>query len=194
MDEQNCCPICLLPEPLIRTPCHHFACKICFERILLTTTNSSHGANSYIDPYRSTIEDQEDLLIESCPAWGRCPFCRTKINLFDLVLNDDCIDKHEGFLVCDKDDVPIEGCIFQTQDIDLLVKSFIFPSKEIRKEGIMAIVDQKKLPMITMHQNDKNLSASSISVKQKFFEPGSFFHEKSNTFHGTLNWKVCPYI
>jgi hypothetical protein len=197
-DDDDCCAICLLPEPMLRTPCHHVACKICFERILLTTANNSHAMGSYVDVYRSTIEHQEDLLITSCPTWGRCPFCRAKINLFDLVLNDDCVHKREGFWDCDRDEkileAPFEGCIFQAQDVDSPVKSFVFPSREMRKEGIMAMVDQKKLPMITLNRKENTMSDATTSTKQKFFEPGCFFHQKSNTFHGTINWKVCRHM
>jgi len=85
MDQEDC-QICLLPvsqQPLLYTRCHHCACKNCFEKILLPTgrRNISLIRSEYESHEKERIED---AIVASCPGWGRCPFCRNLINLFEL--------------------------------------------------------------------------------------------------------------
>ena len=201
MDDSNCCPICLLPDqqPLLQTPCHHAACSTCLERIVLATTDTTQLMDDSVNVFQNTTEWQEDLLVASCPTWGRCPFCRQAIYLFDLTEECNEVSGSTRETLWDQDrnwniaETPLKGCIFQAQDVDLLFKSFVFPSneatqqEEVVEDEIRTLVNQAQRPLVTLNLLE--------GFPQDFpshivLEPGCFFHEKSNTFHGMIDWKV----
>ena len=81
MTSREECPICFTTDtPLLVTPCNHLACKLCLERLILST----NMVMAERDNINEDMETVQDCIVASCPTRGRCPLCRQYINMFDL--------------------------------------------------------------------------------------------------------------
>ena len=83
MDKE--CQICMIEGPLLWMPCCHRACQVCLERVLFMRVNDESSIHENIAA-NSIIHDEE--LIENnyanCSGWGRCPFCRRLLSMYDI--------------------------------------------------------------------------------------------------------------
>jgi len=81
-NEETTCDICFTTKPLLVTPCQHRACQDCFEHLLLSTSDAPVETPQQ---NRNCQEFLEDCIVAACPTRGKCPFCRSYLNLFELV-------------------------------------------------------------------------------------------------------------
>ena len=166
------CPICLLPKILVFTKCSHASCLECFERILLATSLSP-GNVALNDGDNDGDEALEERIIMTCPTRGRCPFCRSYVNMFDLKYCDGQPDPQN--LVYDKNtnlkDSPLNGLEF-SDGASASITSTTFSFKE-------------RIPEVLLHSDE---SGSKNLVRSQPFDGGYYYHPKSMILSGIINW------
>lgn len=177
-EEELACPICLLPDqhPVI-TPCCHKACLQCFERILLTTNPGSN----YYSMTGNEQEDEaiEDTIIRHCPTRGRCPFCRVNINMFDLRKQTlSSFEKYDNQDLINQLD-SVYDPILSMKDTPLNNLKF----SDIRKSRTISFDNGiPELWILGENNNEKEVE------RKQCFEGGFYYHEKSKTFSGIIDW------
>jgi hypothetical protein len=173
MDNYDECPICLVAHPLLITPCNHRVCQTCLERVLLGTQQSLPLIESRIgEESIASDEELEDFIVSNNPTCGKCPFCRKYISLFDVKIERGK-DREAEFIYEKRNDLwrtALCGISFQDGMQSIVLK---FPNNDHDEPNAVISVDP-----------DKHLNIS--------FETGCFFHEKTNTFHGSLDLKDGP--
>ncbi len=183
------CQICLLQKPLLALPCTHKACQQCLERIFLVTTYTSAHREEEDD-----LELLQDRIVNSCPTRGRCPFCRSAVNMFDLIKHD-CgrdlsVDKEE------EDSGGEENLIYE-KNVDLrgsCLNNLTFSTQSRQKKSLSFIDGVPEFSFFNYNENDEE---NHLIRKHRFDE--YFFHEKSLTFSGAIQWSkvgefVCPIL
>ena len=166
-EDGDVCPICLTPcndkeTSLVfcRAPCSHLFCQPCADRVFLAA-----GAR-----YRRHDDSQYDKYFK-LPTLGRCPLCRTGLDLFDLkVLNSDEALYPKSSNVTSW---PIYQYSFdqqQRQNVDNTI-SMIFK-----------FLDRPIVEFSGLVAQDGTL------VESAEFDDDSHFFEKSTTFHGSVSF------
>jgi Zinc finger, C3HC4 type (RING finger). len=161
------CPICLVPFPLLITPCNHRACQTCLERVLFATQSLTSIGTIVGEENIATDEALEDFIVSNSPTYGRCPFCRKCISLFDLKIEGG-EDNETKFIYDKRYDIwrtALSGMSFQDGMQNIILN---FPNTDNDEPYVTITVDPNR---------DSNIS----------FEKGHFFHEKTNMFHGTID-------
>ncbi|GFH58857.1 hypothetical protein CTEN210_15333 [Chaetoceros tenuissimus] len=161
MDKE--CQICMIEEPLLWMPCGHRACRVCLERVLFARVNdeSTHeniAANSIID---------EEELIENyyvnCSGWGRCPFCRRLISMYDI---KESADSLKSFYTKHLDiwSTEVAGLIYVDRDKSMRIE---FPSCD------------DEIPTVTF------IAAGADVVVP--FEDGFHYNKTCKSFYGCID-------
>lgn len=170
---ETCCSICFLPTPLLVTPCGHTACRQCFERILLTTKTRNSIAR---EDHSEDKELIEDMINTACPTRGRCPLCRKCTDMFELRHNN------ENRELCFTNE--------KTSDISISPLAGLSFSDRNGKIEIGFPKDSNEKPTFKLKLN---LNDGCGDTKSIDFEKGYYFHKKTKTFFGKIDWTKAQF-
>lgn len=149
--------------------CGHDACQGCLEKILLRT-------NPLYSYRRGGLDDSDEAIISFCPTRGKCPFCRSMVNMFDLKKVDvGCRSENiKQGLDANPDPVlaystlddfcnsPLAGASYRDREGKVTIS---FPTDGT--EGLFMVRNEKKM----------------------YFDHDVNYHGKSKTFAGTIRYK-----
>lgn len=181
-DDDDCCPICLrefdtLEEGnrVVRDLCGHRFCQSCMERHLLTQRPTSSSATT-------RDNNDNDNVVVTAPTLGHCPISRQEQSLFDLV--DDATDQPAYPPNTDPHTWSIQNTMYRERHSNgnrnnSWTFHFDATQPHVQWKGLL-------LPPAegSTEQQDDNLPTHHVY----YFEPGCHYHEKSNTFHGTVRF------
>eukprot|EP00934_Nitzschia_sp_Nitz4_P000625 Nitzschia sp. Nitz4//scaffold38_size140716//49544//51475//NITZ4_003137-RA/size140716-snap-gene-0.161-mRNA-1//-1//CDS//3329550048//625//frame0 len=167
------CPVCLRDDvALARANCGHSCCISCFEHMMAVPI-------PHRNDWSPTLVPSDDELL-AIPTQGRCPMCRALVSLFDLVLEEGYTFRQKE-TTTDLAGTGLSGLVFTLPGSDVGDQSLHFPTASDE--------DPNSLDNRPYFQIQRTNDQTESGTENVYLEAGSFFHEQTRSFHGTVRWR-----